>query len=353
MSTGSRPAPGGPPHFLIVGLGSIGRRHMTNLAAAHPGARFTVLRHRDAPDPLCDRLGARIVTDRDVAIAGDHDLAVVSSPSANHIDVLPGLIARATPLLVEKPIVTSAADCDVILDALAAAPPAVRVSGFNFRYLPSLAMIRALIRDGSLGRVVRASFTVGQWLGDWRPGSDYRQSYSADAARGGGVELDLVHEIDVARWLLGDLEMRFAQGGRLSSLGLASNDVSVMVMTPPAVQGRRAGPIVQVSLDYVARQRLRHYEIVGDRAAVLWDIGGKVELLTPEGRRTLLDEPGGFDVARTYIDMIALIRQATQDGGWPAPLQDLADGVASTRLALAARDMGSRDLVTRNERQDQ
>ena len=64
-------------HFLIVGLGSIGRRHMTNLAARNPGARFTVLRHRAAPDPLCDRLGATITDDPDAALAGEYDLAVL------------------------------------------------------------------------------------------------------------------------------------------------------------------------------------------------------------------------------------------------------------------------------------
>lgn len=324
-------------HFLIVGLGSIGRRHMTNLAAANPGAKFTVLRHRDAGDPLCDRLGATIVTDREAAIAGTYDLAVVSSPSANHIDTLPGLIARGTNLLVEKPIVTSIEQCDTILGALRDAPPAVRVSGFNFRYLPSLNLIRDKISSGELGTVVRAAFTAGQWLGDWRKGTDYRESYSADAARGGGVELDLVHEIDVARWFFGDLGLCYACGGRLSSLGLQSNDVSVMVMAPDAA----SGPIIQVTLDYVARQRLRHYEIVGDRAALLWDIGGKVELIEPEGRRMLMDEPAGFNVGQTYIDMLARIDAAITTGTCPAPLQNLEDGVASTRLALAARDAGT------------
>ncbi|WP_366658529.1 Gfo/Idh/MocA family oxidoreductase [Fodinicurvata sp. EGI_FJ10296] len=324
-------------HFLIAGLGSIGRRHMTNLAAAHPGASFTVLRHQHATNPLCCQLGARIVTDRDAAIAGEYDLAVVSSASANHIDVLPGLIARGTPLLVEKPIVTTPADCDLVLDCLATAPQAVRVSGFNFRYLPSLKLIRELIQNGELGTVVRASFTAGQWLGDWRKGTDYRQSYSADAARGGGVELDLVHEIDLARWFFGDLDLQFAQSGRLSSLGLNSNDVSVMVMSPLAA----TGPIVQVALDYVAPQRLRHYEFVGDRAAILWDISGRVELITAKSRQLLVENPDGFDVAQTYIDMLAHIEETVHTGGWPAPLQDLADGVASTRLALAARDIGT------------
>lgn len=329
-------------HFLIVGLGSIGRRHMGNLAERNPGARFTVLRHAAAPDPLCDRLGATVTADAAAALAGDYDLAVISSPSANHIDSLPDLIARATPLLVEKPVVTSLADCDRIEALLAAAPPALRVSGFNFRHLPVIQQMRRIIRSGELGRIVRASFTAGQWLPDWRPGSDYLAGYSADAARGGGVELDLVHEIDLARWFFGEMDLQFALGDRLSGLGLRANDVSVMVMT-----GRQQrGPMVQVALDYVSRKRLRHYEVVGDLGGLCWDIRGTLERITPDGREVIAEVPGGFDVAASYlsmIDAIAAMDGTTGEGrDWPEGLQSLADGVASTRLALAARDRGSR-----------
>lgn len=343
-------------HFLIVGLGSIGRRHMTNLAARNPGARFTVLRHAQAPDPLCDRLGAVVTTDAQAALAGAYDLAVISSPSANHIDTLPALIARAVPLLVEKPVVTSAADCDRIESLLAAAPPAIRVAGFNFRHLPVLQQMRRIIGSGQLGRLVRASFTAGQYLPDWRPGTDYLAGYSADAARGGGVELDLVHEIDLARWFFGEMALQYACGGRLSGLGLASNDVSVMVMAP--AQGSGKGPLVQVALDYVSRKRLRHYEVVGDLGGLCWDISGTLDLITPDGRETIAHVPGGFDVAASYLhmlDAIEVLRAQAADGqtangqpgdgpgaGWPEGLQSLADGVASTRLALDARDQGSR-----------
>lgn len=331
-------------HFLIVGLGSIGRRHMTNLAARNPGARFTVLRHAVASDPLCAQLGAVVTADAQQALSGDYELAVISSPSANHIDTLPELIARATPLLVEKPVVTSVGDCDRIEALLEKAPPAIRVAGFNFRHLPVLQQMQRMIRSGVLGRIVRASFTAGQYLPDWRPGTDYRAGYSADAARGGGVELDLVHEIDLARWFFGEMSLQFAQGGRLSGLGLSSNDVSVMVMTP--TQG--VGPLVQVALDYVSRRRLRHYEVVGDEGGLCWDISGNLDHITPGRREPIAHVPGGFDVAASYLQMldaIEALRQVSANGQsaeWPQGLQPLTDGVASTRLALAARDQGSR-----------
>lgn len=324
--------------FLIVGLGSIGRRHMRNLAALYPSARLTVLRHRNVPDPLCTELGATVTDDVGAAIAGEYDLVVLSSPSANHIDTLPALIARGVNLLVEKPIVTDAADCDRIEALLRTAPPALRVSGFNFRHVPALQQMRRIIGHGELGCIVRASFTAGQWLPDWRPGTDYLQGYSADASRGGGVEMDLVHEIDVARWFFGEMDLRFAIGGRLSDLGLLANDVSLMVMA-----GQNGTPLVQVALDYVARKRLRHYEVVGDRGALLWDIGGTLERITPDGRETLLSQPEGFDIGSSYVQMLQAIETAASGADWPEGLQSLTDGIASTRLALSARDQGTNE----------
>lgn len=323
--------------FVIIGLGSIGRRHMTNLAARFPGARFTVLRHAFASDPLCDALGARVVTRLEDALSDRPDLVIVASPSANHIECLPALIAAGVNIMVEKPIVTRLEDCAQLMLQLRSAPQAVRVSGFNFRYLPSLQMIRRAIRAGELGHVVRASFVAGQWLPDWRPAQDYRKSYSADAQRGGGVELDLVHEIDVARWFFGELSLEFAIGGRLSSLSLDANDVSTMVFTTPQ------GSIVQVTLDYVSRNRLRHYEIIGDQAGFLWDITGHVDRLASNGRERIVSEPATFNVAQTYLDMLDQISAAIS-GDWQEPLQSLEDGIASTRLAIAARDY-SRSVI--------
>lgn len=328
--------------FLIIGLGSIGRRHMTNLAQRYPNAHFTVLRHSAAPDPLCDHLGATVTADRAAALSGEYDLAVISSPSANHIDSLPQLIIQGTPLLVEKPIVTSLADCDRIDALLKTAPPALRVAAFNFRHLPVLQHMRMIIQSGELGRIVRANFTAGQWLPDWRPGTDYRAGYSANAMRGGGVELDLVHEIDLARWFFGEMELRFALGGRLSDLDLQANDVATIVMTGTSRRAGWNGPIVQVSLDYVSRHRLRHYEIVGDRGGLCWDIAGTLDRITPQGRERVLCVPDGFNVAASYIEMIEAIESALQGADWPSNLQTLADGVLSTRLALAARDYGSK-----------
>lgn len=322
-------------HFVVLGLGSIGRRHATNLAALYPGARLTFVRRDAAEDDFSRNLGARVIDRLETVIDEPLDLAVLATPSANHMDALPALVERACPLLVEKPVVTSLDDVVAVSRLLETSPPAVRAAGFNLRFLPSLRRFRDLVADGRLGTPTRASFIAGQWLPSWRPGTDYRESYSADASRGGGVELDLSHEFDVARWFFGDLAVEFARGGQFTSLELRANDTSVSVLAP--CPGR--APVVTVALDYVARQRVRWYEVVGEAGRIEWSLDGRLELSDAAGRHDLSVAPSDFDVGATYVEMIRGVVEAATTGV-AAGFQPLEDGLASTRLALQVRATG-------------
>lgn len=316
--------------FLIIGLGSIGRRHARNLAALYPGSCFTFLRRAVGTEDLITELNGRTITTLDEL---DYDLIVLATPSALHMDLLPTLITSGKSLMVEKPIVTSLADANAILNLLADSPDAVRVAGFNFRHLPSLMMAHTMIGEGKLGQIVRASFKAGQWLPDWRPAQDYRDVYSASADLGGGVELDLVHEIDVARWFFGDLDLKYAIGGKLSSLEIDSNDVAAMILAPAS-----GPPLVEITLDYISRQRVRRYEVVGENGTLVWDISGTLEFREAAGKTTVMLNSGdGFDVAPSYVDLMSRLMEA-RTGNWPTPLQPLADGVISSRIAIAARE---------------
>jgi predicted dehydrogenase len=322
-------------HFVVIGLGSIGRRHLVNLAELVPTARLTVVRHEGRADDLCDRLGARVVSSLAEVPDDVVDLAVLATPSANHVEALPGLIASGWPLLIEKPIVTDLASVELVESHLTQAPPAVRAAGFNLRHLPSIRRMKRHLDRGDLGQIVRASFVAGQWLPDWRPGVDYRAGYSASERRGGGVELDLSHEVDLARWFFGELRLEFAASGRFSSLEIDSNDTATAVFVPTD----SPAPLVTVTLDYVSRRRVRAYEIVGDEGTLSWNVEGDLQLTTSTDRRSLVDDPIDHDVACSYLGLVESVLSASR-GELTAPVQSLEDGLRSTRLAIEVRDRG-------------
>lgn len=281
------------------------------------------------------------LTDLDEALSQKPSLAIVASPSAYHIDVLPHLIAAAVPTYVEKPIVTAADQAFTVRRALGQSSETRHYAGFNLRYLPSLRAAREVVRD-RLGEIVRASFTAGQWLPDWRKGQDHRQSYSADAVAGGGVLFDLCHEFDAARFLLGELELLATETSGVETLGIASEAVALVI-------GRAAsGALVSVTVDYVARKPVRRYEVVGTRGTLVWDLGAKsLTVADNSGFKDVTVSGDGFDVAATYERAMQDLVNAVnfKRSGY---LQSLEDGLLSTDLPIRAHALNPRRLVLRD-----
>lgn len=314
--------------ILIIGSGSIGRRHIRNLQKLVRQPEFILLRDGAREDDLSRELGAAVVGSIEDAIAQKPACAVIATPSVRHFEALQGLLPAQVPCYVEKPVVTTDAQAEKLSMMLAGIPAVpTTLVGCNLRFLPSLRLLRQLMRDGAIGRPVRASLQVGQWLPDWRPAQDYRKSYSASLESGGGVVLDLIHELDAARWLFGEFDTVHAVGGHYSRLEIKSEDSAAIIL------GRAQGPVVSLGLDYVSRRPLRRYEIIGDEGSLLWDLPAKKLLVLREGgEETVTDDPTDFDVSATYIKAMQEFLSAIDENR--ATSQDIADGLQSAALAV-------------------
>lgn len=311
-------APARPLRALIIGTGSIGRRHVANLRILEPDVCFALVRDGAREDDYSHELGARVFAAIDEGIAWRPDVAIVATPSDRHYEALAPLLAAGVATFVEKPVVTRAEHAD----RLEAIGPTQ--TGCVLRFLPAVRRLKAWLDEGRCGNVVRASFEAGQYLPDWRPTQDYRQSYSADAARGGGVILDLVHEIDLAFYLFGDAELLHAARTKASGLELACEDAALLTLRAPG------GVLIGIALDYVSRIPVRRIEIVGDGATARLDF---------VARTLSLDEvtSEGFDLDEAYRGELAELIQAARTGA-PTSLP-IAEGLRATRLAIAARSM--------------
>ena len=314
--------------ILIIGTGSIGRRHIASLQALGVEPQFVFLRAGARIDEFSDRLGARVVDAWQDALALKPELAVIATPSTLHLDALQMLLPAGIPCYVEKPVVASFEQLEALTNLLgrsAKLPPTL--VGCNLRFLPSLGRLRQLLREGAIGQPVRASFQVGQWLPDWRPPQDYRASYSADSARGGGVVLDLVHELDAARWIFGEFDQVHAIGGHYSRLEIHTEDSAAVLL------GRAGGPVVALGLDYVARKPMRRYEIIGEDGTLVWDLPAKsLQLINSQGCQDVVCGPTDFDTAATYRLAMGEMLSAIRDGRPTA--QGIQEGLLSAALAL-------------------
>lgn len=313
---------------LVTGRGSIAQRHVRHLRALRPGVRIGVVARGGggaAAFEPCDSL-----SDFAAGLAWSPDAVIIASVSSRHAEELEACLARCLPCLAEKPLVTDRTQL-ARLRAAGANSRAV-VVGCNLRYLPALRLLGEHLRRGDLGKLIRAQLEVGQHLAQWRPTRDLASSYSADAAQGGGVVFDLVHEIDMARWLLGPLAVHAAIGGRFGGLPGDTDDVHVALL-----RGAGGAPVT-VSLDYLSRRPVRRYSVVSEGGTFNFDLMERRLVLAREDGVDLLTEAAvDFAVADTYDlqmrDWLAAIGDARHQ-----PLSPLADAFETAALMLAMKE---------------
>ena len=312
---------------VLVGLGSIGRRHLVNIRALEPNAEIVVARHAKNVDGVPD--GAdRLVYSLDEAVAFEPDVAFICGPTAMHADAGVALAGAGAHLFIEKPLAGDVFGARAILESCASAKRHLIV-GYNLRFLPSLSALRDGVVSGAIGRVMHLRAEVGQYLPEWRPGIDYRLTNSARAEFGGGVELELSHEIDYVRWLLGEIKTVQAVLTRASDLEIEVDDTAEMILQC------ESGAIASVHLDMAQRSTTRTCKVAGTEGTLTWDgVAGEVRRYLPsEGWTTLHSSIA--DRNAMYLEevrhVLACVREEER------PIVDGFDGLRIVEIAQAAR----------------
>lgn len=284
-----------PLTVLLTGSGSIARRHARHLRSLLPEARIlAVCRHDDAKR-WATGSGIEAVRSVEAGMEARPHIGVVCSVSGAHAADLAALMPRVEALYIEKPVVTSMQALETLASALAGGWDKPTVVGCNLRYLGAIGQLKLAAEQGVAGRLAVASLRVGQWLPDWHPGRDYREGYSAHRCQGGGVIFDLVHELDSASFLFGDIEYGQAAAARRSALAIDADDAAVISLL------MASGLPVQVSLDYVSRQPVREYLLVGDEATLRLDLMTReLSAIGPAETRRLPTAAADWDMDGTY-----------------------------------------------------
>lgn len=248
---------------VIVGLGSIGRRHLANLRQEQPQARIIVLSRPGSSHPD-SRLADRLVHSMEDVLNEAPHCAIIAGPASEHVSTALALARRGVHLLVEKPLSHTLDGVDELIKECSARQ-LVLMPGYTLRFIPSLMVLKQALSEGRIGRLLIARAEVGQYLPDWRPGTDYRQSVSARAELGGGALLELSHEIDYLRWLAGDVKRITALAARVSDLEMDAEDSAEI-----AVEFDN-GALGSISLNMLARPGGRFCRLVGELGTLEWD----------------------------------------------------------------------------------
>ena len=176
---------------------------------------------------------------------------------------------------------------------------------------------------------IRRSVWCGQQLADWHPGSDHTQGYSASRALGGGVVLDLSHELDYLGWLFGPVEAVTAATSNSATLGIETEDVADVILR----LGR--GLVGSCHLDYLARPAVRGGWAQCERGALRWDLlAGTVERSSGPGWERLAPAATGTD----DMYMAELDAFASSIASRAPFAIDLDAGARTVAVALAVKE---------------
>lgn len=312
--------------FLIAGLGSIGRRHLRNLRAL---GQEDVILFRTGKSSLPDDelAGLPVYYDLNEALQQKPDGVIIANPTASHLGVaLPAARAGAN-LLIEKPLSNSTEGLAELRKSLAETQKQV-LMGFHFRFHPVLRELKEMLEAGSLGPALSAAVHWGEYLPDWHPWEDYRQSYAARAELGGGVLASLCHPLDYLRFLLGEVTELSAWLGKLSSLELDVEDHADLLL------GFAGGARAQLHLDYYQRPPSHRLQITCEGGLIAWDNATAcATVLEPGKEPRLLCPPEGFERNSLFLAEMAHFVELCRTG-LPS-LCSLEDGIRNLQMISA------------------
>ncbi len=237
---------------LVIGYGSIGKRHLGILDSMDIIDDVAVMSNQsDVP--------YKTIKAVDEIAELDPDYIVVASNTSLHYEQLYFLEEnfREKIILVEKPVYEKYHDLKIKNNSVWV--------GYNLRYHPIIQLVKEKINKRKLWSI---HVFCGSYLPDWRPGRNYRDIYSAKKSTGGGVLLDLSHELDYVQWFAGSIKLEYALNEKVSDLEIETDDMLVLT------GGTERGAKVHISLNYYTRKPVRQIIIDGEGISIQADLIG-------------------------------------------------------------------------------
>lgn len=245
--------------ICFIGIGSIANRHINNLRliGSQRNIKFTIDAYRRSP---CINEGVDHVYTNENDLPSDYDIIFITNPTELHLDSLHKFHDKGNHFFIEKPVVS-------VNQLEKAKQIALRQESVYYVACPLRynAVIQFIKNNIDLSEVISVRSISSSYLPDWRPGKDYRDTYSAHKSMGGGVSIDLIHEWDYLTYLFGMPEQVMSFIGKKSSLKIDSDDIAVYI-------GEYNNKIVELHLDYFGRKTIREIQLFTNHDTIVGDL---------------------------------------------------------------------------------
>lgn len=315
---------------LVIGCGSIGRRHIGNLLQLGIKDILVVDTRHERLEEVRSQFDFQAVESLEAALGYQPNAVIVATPTSSHVPLALEAAQHGCHIFIEKPLSHNMENVNKLLQVVQE-KKLVTLVGCNMRFHPGIRKIKELLEERAIGHVMAARVEVGQYLPDWHPWEDYRQMYSVRQELGGGIILDAIHEIDYIRWMLGEVKSVACFAGKLSHLEIETEDTAAILLL------FANGTIGELHLDYIQRAYSRSCHIIGEEGTIRWDYtDGKVRWYSAKTCKwRYFTNPNNWEPNQMYIDEMAHFLRCLS--GEENPLLDVIEAKRVLEVALAAK----------------
>ena len=315
--------------MLVVGAGSIGRRHLANLKKLGLARLAACDPHPERLEYVASEFQAECFPTIEAGLEEFRpDAVFICSPPVHHVAQSMQALRVGAHVFIEKPLSDRQDGVEELKEEAIRRGVAVQV-GYNLRFFPAIQKLKELVDAAVVGKILWAHVEAGSYLPDWRPWQDYRKSYTARRELGGGILLDGSHEIDYVTWLFGAPAEIACMAGQVSQLEVNVEDCATVLLRFPG--GTRA----DVHLDFIQRTYSRYCSLAGTEGKLQWDLtSNSVQIVRPG----VEVETAKFEwqVNDGDVAEIAHFLECARTGA--APKFTLDSAILTLRVVLAARE---------------
>ncbi|HHY91167.1 MAG TPA: Gfo/Idh/MocA family oxidoreductase [Clostridiales bacterium] len=250
--------------IAIIGLGSIGSRHLLNLSHVlnERNISYTVDLIRSSKNKDMDENLAKFINNIYYAyeeVPDDYDVIFITNPTHLHYETIKQYVPKTRHMFIEKPVFD---DANKSLADLMLKEDGIYYVACPLRYT---SVIQYIKNEMDIRNVYSVRVISSSYLPDWRPHMDYRNTYSAHADQGGGVSIDLIHEWDYVQYLFGFPEKVHHLKGKFSHLEIDSDDLSIYI-------AQYENMLAEIHLDYFGRKTMREIQLFTADDTIVADI---------------------------------------------------------------------------------
>lgn len=248
--------------ILVVGYGSIGKRHVNNLIKIKNLDILICTKNKEAE--ILSKQGIKIFKSISESLKEKPEIGIICNETSLHIKTAIRLAKNNCHLFIEKPISNSLKGLETI-SKLTKKKKLITMIGCDMRFDKCIKEIKKIIEHDELGNILSVQSDNGSYLPDWHPWEDYRISYASKNNLGGGVVLTLIHELDYLYWFFGMVKEVSSMTGKFSNLEISVEDLAAILLK------FKKNFVAEIHLDYFQQPPSRKCKIIGSKGIILWN----------------------------------------------------------------------------------